>query len=121
MRQPLLAPAGTPHETITRYNTAINEIVREPQARNWLDLPTAFLSGAGATAGKISIPRATSTAGTMARASTAAALSLPMKSFGVGLPALSFSNWVGLFAPKGISPKVGMSGATVKRVSLVTA
>jgi tripartite-type tricarboxylate transporter receptor subunit TctC len=27
----LLAPAGTPHEIITRYNTAINEIVREPQ------------------------------------------------------------------------------------------
>jgi tripartite-type tricarboxylate transporter receptor subunit TctC len=27
----LLTPAGTPHEIITRYNTAINEIVREPQ------------------------------------------------------------------------------------------
>jgi tripartite-type tricarboxylate transporter receptor subunit TctC len=27
----LMAPAGTPHEIITRYNTAINEIVREPQ------------------------------------------------------------------------------------------
>ena len=27
----LLAPAGTPHEIITRYNTVINEIVREPQ------------------------------------------------------------------------------------------
>ncbi len=27
----LLAPAGTPREIITRYNSAINEIVREPQ------------------------------------------------------------------------------------------
>jgi tripartite-type tricarboxylate transporter receptor subunit TctC len=27
----LLTPAGIPHEIITRYNTAINEIVREPQ------------------------------------------------------------------------------------------
>jgi tripartite-type tricarboxylate transporter receptor subunit TctC len=27
----LMAPAGTPYEIITRYNTAINEIVREPQ------------------------------------------------------------------------------------------
>ena len=26
----LLAPAGTPHEIITRYSTTINEIVREP-------------------------------------------------------------------------------------------
>jgi tripartite-type tricarboxylate transporter receptor subunit TctC len=27
----LLAPAGTPREIVTRYNTAVNEILRSPQ------------------------------------------------------------------------------------------
>ena len=43
----LLAPAGTPPEVVTRLNRALNEILRDPEVRAWMD--RQGLEGIGGT------------------------------------------------------------------------
>ena len=80
-------------------------------------------SGVCCSGGKISWPRSASRDRTArsASASAAAALSLPMMSFGVPLGAKSPYQGDHETAGSPSSAKVGISGATVRRVLLVAA